>query len=105
MASELEASRASEPDSSADFSMAMQTAKAELEQLIEALETRNRGFGPYEDNHILVRAVLQSAKLLVALASSNECQMDVPFAPMQRIRKADGTIVWRCNHPTPHETP
>lgn len=40
---------------------------------------------------------------LTALAASvGECQMDVPYAPIQMVRHPDGTKEWCCSHSPSH---
>lgn len=76
----------------------------ELADAITALDRSREAIvqiGPAEP---LVRALFESVKLLTALAATNECQMAVPFAPMQQVRKPNGSIVWQCSHDPMHET-
>ncbi|WP_414831650.1 hypothetical protein [Afifella sp. YEN Y35] len=51
-----------------------------------------------------VAAISALTRAVAALALIDECQKAVPYQPMARVRKADGTMVWRCLHDPPHES-
>ncbi|MET2826283.1 hypothetical protein [Mesorhizobium shangrilense] len=76
----------------------------ELTDAITALDRSRETILPTGPAEPLVRALFESVKLLTALAATNECQMAVPFAPMQQVRKPNGSIVWQCSHDPMHET-
>jgi hypothetical protein len=54
-----------------------------------------------------IESILATVRLsLEALSESvGECQIEVPYASMQMIRRPDGTREWCCNHKPPHCDP
>ncbi|UDL89930.1 hypothetical protein LGH82_00500 [Mesorhizobium sp. PAMC28654] len=76
----------------------------ELADAITALDRNRETILPTGAAQPLVRALFESVKLLTALAATNECQMALPYAPMQQVRKPDGHVVWQCSHDPMHET-
>ena len=74
------------------------------DDLTKAIKTIDQKiYYPYGHYHPVIRALLASVKLLTALAATGECRRSVPFAPMTKVGKADGTAVWRCSHHPAHE--
>ncbi|MFA6156949.1 hypothetical protein [Mesorhizobium sp.] len=76
----------------------------ELAEAITALDRSRETILPSGPAEPLVKALFESVKLLTALAATNECQMALPYAPMQRVRKPDGQVVWQCSHEPMHES-
>ncbi|WP_421912554.1 hypothetical protein [Mesorhizobium sp.] len=76
----------------------------ELADAITALDRSRETILPAGPAEPLVRALFESVKLLTALAATNECQMALPYAPMQQVRKPDGHVVWQCSHDPMHES-
>lgn len=76
----------------------------ELADAITALDRSREAIVPIGQAQPLLRALFESVKLLTALAATNECQVILPYAPMQQVRKPDGRIVWQCSHDPMHET-
>lgn len=54
------------------------------------------------DVQLIARALRINTLLLMTLSSSGECRVEVPYAPMRPVIRADGTRVWCCSHETEH---
>lgn len=76
-----------------------------LDQLRNMDLTRVRGGALPGD---LLNVFVASINLLMSLAATDECQKRLPYSPMRKIRKADGSVVLQCGHEEPdgpHESP
>lgn len=76
----------------------------ELMEAVSSLNRSRQAIQPLSPVAPMMQTLLESVKLLVALAAASECQMAVPFAPMYQVRKPNGKVVWQCSHDPMHET-